>query len=133
MTEPRIEKRLQLNPSWRAVDQPYAAENNEEAVNDFDARDTLGLPAIARRSRLQAPVLHFVSPVENVERAMVVNYYENRRAAFMRHFGEQLHHLLATMAIERGGGFVGENKARLAPGRVSYHRNFFHFRRSRIP
>jgi hypothetical protein len=70
------------------VDQPYAAENNDEAVNDFDACDTLGLPAIARRSRLQAPVLHFASPVEYIERTVIVSYHENQRVAFMRHFGE---------------------------------------------
>ena len=49
-------------------------------------------------SGFQATILHLESPVENVERTLVVSYHEDSRAAFTRHFGEQLHHLPPTMA-----------------------------------
>ena len=38
--------------------------------------------------------------------------HDDARITFMGHFGKQFHHLAATVAVERGSGFVGQDQAR---------------------
>lgn len=71
---------------------------------------------------MQLPVLHLVSPIEHVERTVIVCDHKNGRTTLVSDFAEQLHHLPPTMTIERGGGFVGQNQTWLV-GQCAGHRD----------
>ena len=49
--------------------------------------------------------------IEDVERAVVVGDDEDAGVALVGDFGEKLHDLATALAVESGGGFVGEDEA----------------------
>ena len=70
-----------------------------------------GLPGVGCRA--QFAVLHLAGAVEHVEGTVVVGDHDDGRAPFVGDLAEEFHDLASAMAVECGGGFVGENEAGL--------------------
>jgi hypothetical protein len=53
-------------------------------------------------------IFHLECAIKNVQRPLVMRDDDDASPLFVRHFAEQLHHLPAPLAVERGGGFIGQ-------------------------
>lgn len=62
-------------------------------------------------SHKDSTVLHFQNAVKDVERAVIVCHDEDAGIPLVGDFGEKLHDLTPSMAVESGGGLVGEDEA----------------------
>ena len=58
----------------------------------------------------QLAVFHLKDPVKDFKRAVIVRNDEDSGAALVGDLGEEFHDLPAELAVERGGGFVGEDE-----------------------
>jgi len=62
---------------------------------------------------LDHAIFDFEDAIEDVECAVIMRDDEDACVALVGDFRKELHHLAAAMAVERGGGFVGEDEAGL--------------------
>jgi hypothetical protein len=75
---------------------------------------------LGRRPFDEATVFHFEDAVEDIERAVIVRDDDDAGVLLAGDFGEEFHDLAAALAVESGGGFVGEDEAGLVGERTGH-------------